>query len=61
MYCTSCFSKLGKHPEAIDDCTKAIQLDRSYQKAFLRRARAFTETEEFDQVIVPYPATMHRK
>ena len=56
LFCNraACFSKLGKHSEAIDDCTKAIQLDRSYQKAFLRRARAFTETEEFNQAVKDY-------
>lgn len=45
------FSKLGKLAEAIDDCAKAIQLDKNYQKPYLRRANAYMEIEEFDQAV----------
>jgi len=56
LYCNraACYSKVGKFSEAIDDCSKAIQLDKSYQKAFLRRAMAFIETEAFDQAVKDY-------
>jgi len=30
---------MGKVNEAIDDCTKAIELDDKYVKAYLRRAK----------------------
>merc|ERR1719233_1112124 len=42
---------LGKLSEAIDDCTKAIQLDKTYQKPYLRRGNAYMEIEEFDQAV----------
>jgi len=56
LFCNraACYSKLGKFSDVIDDCTKAIQLDKSYQKAFLRRAMAFIETEAFDQAVKDY-------
>ena len=31
--------QMGKMNEAIDDCTKAIELDEKYVKAYLRRAK----------------------
>ena len=31
--------KLGKYEECISDCTKAIELDSTYIKAYLRRAK----------------------
>jgi len=31
--------QMGKMNEAIDDCTKAIELDDKYLKAYLRRAK----------------------
>jgi len=45
------YAKLGKLSEAIDDCTKAIQLDKTYQKPYLRRGNAYMEIEEFDQAV----------
>jgi len=45
------YVKLGKLSEAIDDCTKAIQLDKTYQKPYLRRANAYMEIESFDQAV----------
>ncbi|CAE6005182.1 unnamed protein product [Arabidopsis arenosa] len=35
-----CYLKLGIYAEAIEECTKAIELNPSYTKAFVRRAEA---------------------
>merc|ERR1719154_693205 len=48
------YVKLGKLSEAIDDCTKAIELDKTYQKPYLRRAKAYMEIESFDQAVKDY-------
>ena len=34
-------AKLKKLEESADDCTKAIELDENYQKAYLRRFRTY--------------------
>jgi DnaJ family protein C protein 7 len=48
------YVKLGKLSEAIDDCTKAIQLDKTYQKPYVRRGNAYMEIESFDQAVKDY-------
>lgn len=45
------YVKLGKLSEAIDDCTKSIQLDKTYLKPYLRRGSAYMEIESFDQAV----------
>ncbi|XP_012938852.1 dnaJ homolog subfamily C member 7 [Aplysia californica] len=47
-------SKLGKPEEAIQDCTKAIELDETYLKAFMRRAKCYTETELYQEAVNDY-------
>ncbi|BFG14731.1 hypothetical protein CerSpe_010060 [Prunus speciosa] len=46
-----CFSKLGKHEDAIKECTKALELNASYMKALLRRAEAHEKLEHFEEAI----------
>eukprot|EP00092_Neocalanus_flemingeri_P010374 GFUD01011181.1.p1 GENE.GFUD01011181.1~~GFUD01011181.1.p1 ORF type:complete len:971 (+),score=255.23 GFUD01011181.1:112-2913(+) len=45
------YVKLGKLSEAIEDCTQAIHLDKTYHKPYLRRANAYMEIESFDQAV----------
>ena len=39
MYILSFLLQLEKLEEAIQDCTKAIELDDTYLKAYMRRAK----------------------
>ncbi|KAJ8936726.1 hypothetical protein NQ318_007086 [Aromia moschata] len=41
--------KLGRKQIAIEDCSKAIELNDKYVKAYLRRAQLYEETEKFDE------------
>ena len=45
---------MNKLDQCIDDCTKAIELDDGYLKAYLRRAKTYMDKEEYDQAIVDY-------
>jgi tetratricopeptide (TPR) repeat protein len=46
--------KLGLKPSAIDDCSKAVELDARYLKAYLRRAQLYKETEKLDEALADY-------
>ncbi|XP_058801778.1 tetratricopeptide repeat protein 1 [Phymastichus coffea] len=39
---------------AITDCTKAIELDATYVKAFLRRAHLYEEADKLDEALADY-------
>lgn len=39
---------------AIDDCSKAVELDARYLKAYLRRAQLYKETEKLDEALADY-------
>eukprot|EP01119_Soliformovum_irregulare_P011632 TRINITY_DN2938_c0_g1_i4.p1 TRINITY_DN2938_c0_g1~~TRINITY_DN2938_c0_g1_i4.p1 ORF type:complete len:484 (-),score=130.44 TRINITY_DN2938_c0_g1_i4:13-1464(-) len=56
LYCNraAAYLKLGKHQEAIDDCTKTIEIDPNYEKAYLRRAAASMKMEKWDDAIRDY-------
>ncbi|KAK6166594.1 hypothetical protein SNE40_023249 [Patella caerulea] len=47
-------AKLKKYEESVEDCTKAIELDESYVKAFSRRARSYMELERFEDAVRDY-------
>ena len=47
-------SKLNKLDQCIDDCVKAIEIDDSYIKAYLRRAKCYMDKENYDQAIADY-------
>ena len=46
--------KLGKLSDTVDDCTTAVQLDKSYTAAYLRRAQCFMDLESFDEAVKDY-------
>ncbi|XP_020885722.1 tetratricopeptide repeat protein 1-like isoform X2 [Arabidopsis lyrata subsp. lyrata] len=46
-----CYLKLGKYAEAIKEGTKAIELNPSYTKAFVRRAEAHEKLEHFEEAL----------
>ncbi|XP_077590857.1 dnaJ homolog subfamily C member 7 [Stigmatopora nigra] len=56
LYCNRATvgSKLKKVEQAIQDCTKAIKLDESYIKAYLRRAQCCMETEQYEEAVRDY-------
>uniref|UniRef100_A0A6Q2WS52 DnaJ homolog subfamily C member 7 n=1 Tax=Esox lucius TaxID=8010 RepID=A0A6Q2WS52_ESOLU len=47
-------SKLKKLDQAIEDCTKAIKLDETYIKAYLRRAQCYMDKEEYEEAVRDY-------
>lgn len=47
-------AKLARTESAIEDCTKAIELDDTYLKAYMRRAKLYEETEKLDESLADY-------
>ncbi|KAK3721197.1 hypothetical protein RRG08_044207 [Elysia crispata] len=47
-------SKLGKLEEAIQDCSRALELDDTYMKAYMRRAKCYTDTELYEEAVRDY-------
>ncbi|XP_047352968.1 tetratricopeptide repeat protein 1 [Vespa velutina] len=45
---------LAEKESAILDCTKAIELNPSYVKAYVRRAQLYEETEKLDEALEDY-------
>lgn len=56
LYCNraTVAAKLGKLEEAVADCTRAIELDDSYQKAYMRRAKCYTDSEQYEEALRDY-------
>ncbi|XP_064171178.1 dnaJ homolog subfamily C member 7-like isoform X1 [Anguilla rostrata] len=56
LYCNrgTVGSKLNKLEQAIEDCTKAIKLDDTYVKAYLRRAQCYMDTEQYEEAVRDY-------
>lgn len=46
--------KLGKLKEALGDCDRAIELDETYIKAYLRRAKINMDLEQFEDAVRDY-------
>ncbi|XP_064466243.1 dnaJ homolog subfamily C member 7-like isoform X5 [Ornithodoros turicata] len=56
LYCnraTAC-SKINKLNQAVDDCTAAIKLDENYIKAYMRRAKCYTDLEMYEEAVRDY-------
>lgn len=53
LYCNraAAGSKLKKTSESIMDCTRAIQIDSTYLKAYVRRARLYSEVEDYESAV----------
>ncbi|KAF5305683.1 hypothetical protein FQA39_LY09172, partial [Lamprigera yunnana] len=47
-------ARLTKLQEAIADCTAALNLDESYLKALLRRAKCYMDTGEYEEAVHDY-------
>ncbi|XP_026325005.1 tetratricopeptide repeat protein 1-like [Hyposmocoma kahamanoa] len=56
LYCnrSAAKMKLEKYNRAIKDCTKAIELDDKYLKAYIRRAQSYEATEKLDESLADY-------
>eukprot|EP00123_Amoebidium_parasiticum_P016888 comp23624_c1_seq1/m.40249 comp23624_c1_seq1/g.40249 ORF comp23624_c1_seq1/g.40249 comp23624_c1_seq1/m.40249 type:complete len:512 (-) comp23624_c1_seq1:543-2078(-) len=48
--------KLGKIDEAIDDCTKALELDDKYIKVYQRRAKCYMDSGRYEEAVRDYEA-----
>ncbi|CAG9789828.1 unnamed protein product [Diatraea saccharalis] len=56
LYCnrSAAKMKMEKYKHAIKDCTKAIELDDKYLKAYIRRAQSYEATEKLDESLADY-------
>lgn len=56
LYCNRSASKmkLQNYDKAIKDCTKAIELDDKYLKAYLRRAQSYEVKEKYDESLADF-------
>eukprot|EP01135_Chromosphaera_perkinsii_P002851 Nk52_evm6s229 gene=Nk52_evmTU6s229 len=56
LYCNraTVSSKLNNLEGAISDCDKAIELDETYEKAYLRRAKCYMDSEMFEEAVREY-------
>lgn len=46
--------KMGDHEKAIKDCTKSVEYDEKYVKAYLRRAQCYELKEKLDECLADY-------
>ncbi|CAK1556025.1 unnamed protein product [Leptosia nina] len=56
LYCNRSAAKIKqeRYKQAIKDCTKAIELDEHYLKAYVRRACAYELTDKLDESLADY-------
>lgn len=48
----ACNETLGNFEAVVADCSKAIELKKTYSKAYLRRAKAYEKLHDFDKAMV---------
>ena len=53
LYCNraAAYKELNKLQEGVDDCTRAIALDRNFSKAYARRARCLMNLKDYDGAV----------
>ncbi|XP_049883480.1 tetratricopeptide repeat protein 1 [Pectinophora gossypiella] len=56
LYCnrSAAKMKLEKYAAAVKDCTKAIELDDKYLKAYIRRAQSYEATDKLDESLADF-------
>ncbi|XP_072941318.1 tetratricopeptide repeat protein 1 [Epargyreus clarus] len=56
LYCnrSAAKMKLEKYRSAVKDCTRAIELDNTYLKAYYRRAQSLEATEQYDESLADF-------
>jgi len=56
LYCNraAAYMKLKKYEEAAEDCSKTIDLDPQYLKAYTRRAGCYSALEKYDEAVRDY-------
>lgn len=56
LYCNRAAAKIKVERKkcAIDDCTKAVELNDKYVRAFLRRAKLYEDSEKLDESLEDY-------
>lgn len=51
--------KIGKVEEAAEDCSRAIDLDENYLRAYQRRAQYYMKLEKYDEAVYDYKKIMN--
>lgn len=46
-----CFSKMERYEDTVKECTKALELNSAYMKAFVKRGEAHEKLEHFEEAI----------
>lgn len=56
LYCnrSAAKMKLTKYSEAVKDCSKAIELDDKYVKAYIRRAQSYEASDKLDEALADW-------
>jgi tetratricopeptide (TPR) repeat protein len=60
FYCNraACCLELGRNEEAVQDCTKALELDSKYVKALIRRSRAHEKLDQLEECLADIDAAL---
>jgi len=60
FYCNraACCLELGRNEAAVEDCTRAIELDKTYIKALLRRSKAYDKLDQLEDSLADLDAVL---
>uniref|UniRef100_A0A0K2SZJ9 DnaJlike proteinlike [Tribolium castaneum] n=1 Tax=Lepeophtheirus salmonis TaxID=72036 RepID=A0A0K2SZJ9_LEPSM len=53
-------AKLGKLEQSIEDCNSALELDESYLKALMRRAKSYMDLQDYENAVKDYETLARR-